>query len=330
MSLNYFVEIINGSGEVQTRHKLTDLPIRLGRGYHNDIILDDPHIAAEHAIVEADENGTLNLRDLGSHNAIKMHGKHYTLLSLNGDTIFQLGQTRLRLRTSDYQVPAEIADVTNHRWQGWPLFFIGLAIICAIALSETWYGDISDSKATDYIMSTAIWLSVSAVWVGIWSLANRVFGGSANFSRHLFTLGCGLVALDVIDYLSMFMGFGFSLELFTRYSSHLQIIAAGSMVYYHLRHISPHKRRGLKMICAGLVLLASGLTLIKNYQGTNQYSDELYMHDMLPPALRLSRDHSLDELNNSVSQLKATIDAEREKALKGKAQKNKTELKKQP
>lgn len=61
-----------------------------------------------------------------------------------------------------------------------------------------------------------------------------------------------------------------------------------------------------------------------NYQSTNQYADNLYMSEVLPPAARISRNHSLAEFDQSIQQLKADIDAEREKALKEKAEKNNT------
>ena len=80
----------------------------------------------------------------------------------------------------------------------------------------------------------------------------------------------------------------------------------------------------LKIICASLALLSSGLIFMGNYQSTNQYADKLYMSDVLPPAMRLSRNHSLTEFDQSIQQLKADIEAEREKSLKEKAEKNNT------
>lgn len=321
MSLYYFVEIINSSGDVQARHKFSSLPIRLGRSYQNDIIFDDLHTAAEHALVEQDETGQLVIRDLGSQNGTKLQGRRSAQFNIRGDDIFQLGQTHLRIRDSEYLVAAEITDATNHRWQGWPLFVTAVVIICALGLSNMWLSDIAQSKATSYITITASWLGLSAVWAGMWALANRVFGSGAHFSRHLFTLSCGMAALDLLGYLCTFLGFAFSWEAVTRYSSHLQIAIIAATVYYHLRHIRPHKRVRLKIICAALSLLGSGLMLINNYQSTNQYADELYMHELLPPAMRLSANHSLADFNAAVQKLQADIDAEREKSLKEKATK---------
>lgn len=324
MSFFYFIEILNANGDVQARHKFTELPVRLGRSYSNDIILDDHHTAAEHAIVELNEHDKLVVRDLGSQNAIKLNGKTHAQLHLNGDTIFQLGHTHVRVRDSHYVVSAEVTDSTHHRWHGWPLIICAISIISLLSLSTAWQADIANNKASDYIIGICQWLLFSAVWAGIWALANRVFGGVANFSRHLFTLSCGLVALDVIDHLSTLLAFSFSWEFFTQFQSHIQFSIVAVILYYHLRHINVRKRAILKIVCVGLAIIASSLKLMSNYQDTNQYADELYMHELLPPALRISRNHSLEEFDESIEKLKADIDAEREKALKEKAEKNKT------
>ena len=327
MSFFYFVEILNAGGDVQQRHKFTELPVRLGRGYNNDIILDDHHTAAEHAIIELNEHGKLIVRDLGSQNAIKLNGRTHAQVHLNGDTVIKLGHSHVRVRDSHYVVSAEITDSTHSRWQGWPLLTCAIAMICLISFTTAWQADIAHNKSTDYIIGITQWLLFAAIWAGIWALANRVFGGVANFSRHLFTLSCGLVALDTFDNICTLLAFSFSWEWFTRYQSHIQFAVIAVTLYYHLRHINPRNRVMFKIICVSLAIIGSSLKLMSNYQDTNQYADELYMHEVLPPALRVSRNHSLEEFDQRIQTLKTDIDAEREKALKEKAEKNKTTTK---
>ncbi len=323
MSLFYFVEILNHSGDVQARHKFSELPIRIGRSYSNDIILDDPHTAAEHALIELNSEGKLTLRDLGSQNGLKLKGKLHSQTELDGDTIVQLGRTSIRVRDSQYLVSAEVSDSSHKRWQVWLRFGCAIAMICALSLSTSWLGDIANNKASDYIMDMTKWLMSAAAWAGIWALANRVFSGTANFGRHLFIFSCGIVALDLLDHLYAFLGFAFSWEWFTYYQSHLQIIVIAIAIYFHLCLIN-NNRVMLKVICASLAALSSGLIFMGNYQSTNQYADNLYMSEVLPPAARISRNHSLAEFDQSIQQLKADIDVEREKALKEKAEKNNT------
>lgn len=62
-----FLEVLEGDS-VQARHRLERFPVNVGRGYGNDVILDDPKVSAEHLRIERREDGTLVLRDVGSQN----------------------------------------------------------------------------------------------------------------------------------------------------------------------------------------------------------------------------------------------------------------------
>lgn len=320
MSLFYFVEILNANGDVQARHKFSSLPIRIGRGYTNDIILDDDKVAAEHALIETSENGMLSLRDLGSRNGITLKGKRFTQLHINGNTIAGLGHTQIRVRDSNYVVTEEASDSAGSHWNEWWLLASAAFIICALSLSETWINDINDNKASDYIMGIFPWLIASAVWSGVWALANRVFGGAANFNRHLFILCCGLLVAQLAEYVYTFLGFSLSWETPILYKGHIAVVIICSIIYYHLRLIT-RKRSLIKWICICSVLTISGLKLLHNYQTTNKLADELYMSETLPPAMRFSRDRSIPEFEQSVRALKQEIDNERDKALKEKAEK---------
>ena len=107
MKAAYYIELLSRSGEVQHRHGVSGLPIRLGRGYDNDFILDDVHTAAHHALVELDADGQLCITDLGSRNGLVFQGKRQTHLLINGNSVVRLGQTNLRIRSADFQVEQE-------------------------------------------------------------------------------------------------------------------------------------------------------------------------------------------------------------------------------
>ena len=92
MTSNYFIEILSRTGEVIHRHQVADLPIRIGRAYDNDFILDDVHTAAHHAIVQATEDGKVILRDLGSKNGLVHLGKRQNQVLIDGHTVCVWGK----------------------------------------------------------------------------------------------------------------------------------------------------------------------------------------------------------------------------------------------
>ena len=316
MKAPYFIETLARNGEVLHRQRVAGLPIRLGRGYDNDFVLDDAHSAAQHALVEAYSDGHLMLRDLGSQNGTIYQGKRHSTVILGGDTVVRLGHTNLRIRGADYAVAPELVDTTMHGWEGTRPALSGLALVAATATLGKWIGDSQAFQLINYLLVIAYALGGALVWAAIWAFGNRLFDRHARLGRHLFVVGCGLAAVAVWQTLSNTLAYAWSLEWLTRYGSHALIALLCGMIYFHLRTIKPRHWRGMVRACLILMALGSGLTLLSNVQRTGRLSDELYMAVILPPAVRQSPDHSPEQFFSAAAALKAEADADRAKGLK--------------
>lgn len=314
----YFIEILARNGEVLQRHQVSALPIRLGRGYDNDVILDDSHSAASHAIIEAGAGG-LQLRDLGSLNGTFLRGKRCASVALDGDTVVRLGHTRLRVRGADHAVEAELADTTMHGWEGAGPALSGLGLIGASAALSNWLTDSQSFDAISYLLVIAYGLGGGLLWSAMWAFGNRLFGRHARLGRHLFIVGCGLAAMEAWIIARSIVAYAYSLEWLTRYGNHMLVALLCGMVYFHLRTVKPHHPRRLAVASAILAALGSGLILIGNLQLSGSLADEPYMSVLLPPALRQSTDHTPDEFFTGAAGLKDKVDAERGAAIAGGA-----------
>ncbi|MDO8654323.1 MAG: FHA domain-containing protein [Undibacterium sp.] len=309
----YFIEILSRTGEVQQRHPLTSLPIYIGRAYDNDFILDDIHTAAHHAVVEINAQGRLSIRDLGSRNGLVHLGKRHAQVTIDGHSVIRLGQTSLRIRSADFVVEPEAFDTNNYAWEGWPPALAGVALICLLSLFGTWIADVEKFAPVRYLIALASILATSLIWCGIWAFANRLFGGHARFGRHLFIAASGLAVAELWGLVSSVLGFAFSWEALSRYGSHIFIAIAAATLYFHLRTIKPRRSRRLLVTALMLSLLGSGLVLLINHQRTGRLADEFYMSALYSPALRLSKNHSVDDFMSAAEKLKADVDNERNK-----------------
>ncbi|MES2152262.1 MAG: FHA domain-containing protein [Pseudomonadota bacterium] len=312
----YFIESLARNGDVLHRHQVDQLPIRLGRGYDNDFILDDDHVAPHHALIEAAEGGVLLLRDLGSRNGVIHLGKRKTSLALSGDTVIRMGHTNLRVRGADYPVPPELVDRTMHGWEGAVPGIVGLLLIGMFALLTFWLSDTQSFQLARYLQVLANVAGAALVWSGAWAFANRLFGRHARLGRHLFIVGCALMAITAYKLVSSVLAYAFSLDWITRYGSHVAILVGAGALFYHLRTVKPHHARRFAITCLSLAMLGSGLKLISNEQGSGRLADDLYMSVLLPPSMRASPDHSVDEFMGRVNSLRARLDAERTKKVK--------------
>ena len=316
MNAPYFVETLARNGDVLHRHQVQALPIRLGRGYDNDFIVDDAHCAARHAVIEADPDGHLVLRDLNSRNGVIHQGKRTSSLVMSGDTVVRLGHTMLRVRAADFPVPDEQLDRTMHGWEGGMPGLVGLFLIGVVSVLSVWLNDTLSFQLIRYLQALAYGIGAGLVWGGAWAFANRLFGRHARLGRHLFIFGCGLAAITAFKLASSVAAYSFSFEAITRYGSHVAIVLVAGMLYFHLSTVKPGNAR--KFAVSGLImaLLGSGLTLIGNEQRSGRLGDELYMSVLLAPSMRLASDHKVDAFMTKVGAMQAGLDAERMRKVK--------------
>lgn len=318
MSGPWFVETLARNGDVLHRHQVGALPIRLGRGYDNDYIVDDPYAAPRHAVV-LEEDGKLVLRDLGSRNGVVHRGKRVQQIALDGDTVVRLGHTSLRVRAAGFAVAPELLDRTRHGWEGILPGTLGMLLVGVVSVFLMWLVDTQEFELIRYVQAFAVGATAALLWSGIWAFANRLFGRHARLGRHLFIFGCGLALLVLLRLAASAAGYAFSLEGLTRYGSHVVIAVVAGMAYFHLATVRPQRTRRLATVCAALALFGSGLVLIANEQRIGQVGDELYMSVLMPPEMRVSRDHSIDEYMGQVGAMKARLDVERARKERDKA-----------
>lgn len=311
MSHAVFVEQLTPDGEVLHRTKFSHLPIRIGRAYDNDIILDDPHTAAHHAQIDLSQLDELVLSDLGSFNGITRANSRERFFVVDGDAVYRLGHTRLRIRTADYQVAAEITDSTNHRWEGLAPAAAGLALLLVTGLVTTWLSDLNQGTLSKYLLELVSVFGFALGWSGVWALFSKLFNGHARFGRHLFIVSAGLATLELWDYASGIIAYAFSLETLATFTVHPLIFICAVILYFHMRTAGNKRPARLKLYLLGLALLGSAISMTKQYQASNHLSDELYLGQLYPPALRVSRERSLAEFMSDIDSLKTTVDEDR-------------------
>lgn len=305
------IETLARNGEVLQRQRVATLPIRMGRAYDNDFIVDDDYAAPHHALVDAGPDGKLLLRDLGTRNGIVHKKRRVKELAMGGDTVVRMGHTTLRIRPASHPVPPELRDRTMHGWEGVVPGLAGILLTSLCALLAAWLTDRNNLELQRYVQWPAAAIGVGLVWSGLWAFGNRLFGRRARLGRHYFIFGCGLATLLGVRLLASVVAYAWSLEWVTGYASHAAVVTLAGMIYFHLATVTPQLRRRLRIVCAVLGAIASILVLAGNQQQHGLMADELYMPVLLPPELRASPDAPVAEYINQVGAMKKEIDAER-------------------
>jgi hypothetical protein len=308
----WFIETLARNGDVLHRQQVNVLPIRIGRAYDNDCILDDDYVAPRHAVVDVDhDHGKLMLHDLGSRNGVVKQGKRLPSLALTGDTVVRIGHTSLRVRAADFPVPTELLDRTMHGWEGALPGIAGMLLAAIVALGTTWLFDTRHFQPTLYLQALAVGAGGAVAWGGAWAFANRLFGRHARLGRHIFIIGSGAAALVAWELASNAGAYAFGLEALTRYGSHGLIALAAGIVYFHMATVKPQLRLRLRWLGLLFAVVGSGLMLIANVQRSGRAADELYMGVVLPPPMRASPDQGVDAYIEQVDAMKEKVDRER-------------------
>ena len=316
------VELLDRAGAVVARHRCNALPVRMGRAYDNDIIVDDPFVAPAHLQIERRADGALVATDLGTRNGMHVAiGRRWSLwpdavsrsneIVLTPDTLVRAGHSTFRVRPIDQVVAPERLDTTAHGWEGLRPALLACAMLTLFALFNAWSEDTTTQDSAVYETNVALILGTMLIWAGIWALLNRLFAGRARFGRHFLIGAAGVVATGVISMAAQLFAYAFSFDWLTRFDSYISLLVLSLVVYFHVATITPLSVRFARRVAVAFALLAIGLFALYRYSTDQQFGDSLYMTSLQWPAIRVVPPVSTDAFVKEMEDLKVRADLRR-------------------
>lgn len=219
------IEELNRGQRVQARYRVEGERFTLGRGYDNDLVLEDIHADAQHAEIRRGEDGCYYLRDLDSVNGTRLLGNNHDKSVKRGEVserliesgdLVQMGKTQLRLCDSEAAVPEAVPmhsleslfERLSH-----PAGAIGLLLAVALSTVLTSYLGF----AREYEWTIAINLLAGSamgllVYAGVWAFIGRVVRHETQFFTHLSIAALAALVYSGWEWLSTLLDFNFSLS----------------------------------------------------------------------------------------------------------------------
>lgn len=305
-----WLEVLSRHRDVAARHRLTESVV-VGRGYGNDVILDDPYVAARHLRVFRDETGDWIAEDLGSANGLFLdHGKkRQSRITLTDDVVIRIGQTYLRLRRSSHAVPPERVLQPSGR-----TLFTALAI-SAVALAVTalmlWLSETGEPQLRRYLVPLLILPLVVLGWTGIWAILNKIFAGQARFERHLLIAVGAVLASWLIERGGEFLVFAAAWPSVATYDYVAVWLLSATMIFLHLWTIGPSHLRLKGGLVAALMLVGIAIQSAYLFDGRDRPPREATR--LLPPGARIVPVQTGDAFYADVAKLKTALDRDRER-----------------
>lgn len=296
------IEEVNRLGHVINRHRFERLPITIGRGYGNDLILGDPYISPEHTVIHENLDGW-QIEDMNSDNGtiIKPHAdsSQGNLLS-SGDEII-LGRTRLRLVSPQHPVAATHLLPTKDSLPkiiSRPAVAVTTVIVVFLLLLID--AKLGTSRVTGFekLLANTLPTFISAlVWAGAWTFVGRVITHRASFMPHfiaaLMVFAISLLADNAGEYLT------YNVNSETP-STLLELLVTGlalaAMLYINLSNSTNLNKRTSLVTSHGVAWSMLLVVLFMQYVNKPDFiARPEYPTQLKPPYVKLAGSNNLDE-----------------------------------
>lgn len=316
-----WIEILSRHDEVIARHRVAwGAPgdaVSIGRGYDNDVILDDPYVAARHLRVARDASGALVAEDQDSANGLFVgeDRRRVERVVLDGSQPIRIGRTRLRIRESHYGVAPE--RVSRPRMRVWPLALVAAAAVLGGQSLTMWLGATTEQKLGDHLGPLLVLCAAVGAWTTAWAVLSRIFSSRARFERHLLIALGGVLAFWLLNELAAHAAFAFSRRGFTGYQYIGMWLLAAGVCFLHLRQLSLSRETGvahLKLKAGGVALLALvaiGMQTLSRWEASETADREGFLRALKPPMLRLAAPQSSNGFFAEVARLQGRLDRAR-------------------
>ena len=286
-------------------HRSVDVqswPLTLGRALDNQVVIDDPFVAAHHARIDADEAGALSLTVLDTLNGVELNGVHLKAgqsASLGKfGTSLTLGQTQLQLRlagdvlAAERALPALAAVETSQprqperaRSRAWP-WVIAASFFAFEAASQA----VNLDPGADFSAWLPVLLGVPValvLWCGVWALLSKLFNHEFDFAGHMKLALPWVLVIALVQALWPQLAAALALPMLWQLTPLLTAVLAAFWVRAHLSHVLPHKQRHVSVGVAAMALGAIAITAAGNLRSNDSLSNAAYMSTLPLPVLRL-------------------------------------------
>lgn len=310
-ALLLLVEVLGRDGRVTQCVPVRHWPLRVGRAIDNDVVIDDPFVAAQQLVIDAGADGSPRLRVLPSLNGVQLGrrslpvGEAQALATTQG-TQLTLGHTTLRLRW-----PGEVLAPERplRRAPLLPAIIVCLLLFWALQMAETWLQLDPGAKVAEWL-SPLLTVPVGvAAWCGAWSVASKLFQQRPDFRAHLGIAALYLLGIELAGILLPQVAAAMSWGWLSRIGAGTVAAIGTAMVVAHVGVVLPQRRALIRWLGVIGFVITAAVTVMQNQQRNERYFSELYTATLPMPALRVAPALPVDEALEVMPLLRQRVDA---------------------
>ena len=311
-----WVEVLSRHRDIAARFRIAAPEARIGRGYDNDVIIDDPYVAAQHLRVFRDETGQLVAEDLGSTNGTFLDGDRNRLarIVVDGKHPIRIGQTHLRIREIHHEVERE--RVAAPEWRTLPIaaaVALGASLLGLSAL-QVWLAQTVELRASSYLTPLLSIVATVLVWAGVWALLSRIFSGSSHLLRNLLITLAGGLAFSLYYELARIFAFAWTWPGPSTYQYVATWSILAAVCFLHLREVGRTRLKLKGAIVAALLVTAIAFQALQRSEAFSDYGRQYTALQLMPPGLRAVQLTEPGVFFGEIANLKTRLDSDRVQA----------------
>jgi len=309
------IEIVGRGGRVVQQVALRDAVVHIGRGYDNDVVLDDPYVEPHH----------LSLWWDGQSLRVESHTVDRNVLpeTLVCGGQLHIGRSLLRFRSACFPLTPTRQESTGFdllTLLGKPLWQAGFLLLClTLLLGDDYLGSASKYLPIKGITGLISVLLVVCCWAALWAFASRILVHQWNFWRHTTIALLAVTLLTLLEAGGNYAAFALNLDSWAGTSGTIaEFLIAAVALFLHLCCASFAPVRRLLVVSCGLSTLLVGLPLLFSLADRDFSPYPQYEVTFKPPVFRLVGSSDSAEFFAKGEKLFVKIDEEVAEARKEK------------
>lgn len=306
------IEVLGRDGQVRQVQRITRWPARIGRSPLCEVVLDDPHLAAEHAQLQWEEAGGASLLLSPSLNGGWMGERRLSSgdsAVLSHTASFQLGATQMRWRSNDQALAPEL-PLQQHQQRAAKVGAAWVPALLALWLCLLWFDQWSGlnpgSPWVDYSSAVLGPLVMVLAWAALWSLVTQLFQHRFPFVTHLRRALIGATGLHLIAFVLPLLAFALSWPRLMVLDAVVFACGVAALLWWHASLVWPRARRWLALAAMSALVTLLVLTVARR-QEQQYWLGPAYLSALPPPALRLVEPKSPQSLIDALRPLEAEL-----------------------
>lgn len=256
--------------------------VSIGRGWQNDLIVNDQYADSSHLLIKLDETGVLNVSDLNTKNGSRLNKKALKDMQAYADgAVIQIGETELRLFDSEQAVapalPLDSAHLLSRKYSSIPVItLLTIAALAALLLylylfeTEKFNADTAFSNVTGFVI-------LGIAWAFIAGFISKLFRRETNISLHWVLLCVVTIAVTIFRFPIDIAKFNFDSSLANTVIDHGFYALAMCLFAYAVLSFSTRLSNSKKWVSAivlalipQIILAASPILKNEREQWTSQ------------------------------------------------------------